>query len=389
MGVRAWIILSALALSRVAFGYQFQAVASLGPDLMARLHLDYAGLGSLIGAYMVPGLVAALPLGLLGRRFGDRAVLGGGLVLMTLGGLVGTSADSAFFIAAGRFVSGVGAVAMIVLQSKIIADWFRGQRFIPAISISVAAYPLGVGLSQIMHPVLVRHFGWSTAFLSGAAVAALAAGLFLACFRRAPHVEAVSHGVSFPSLRECWLLLLSGLIWTAYTAGYTGFLSYVPSLMATRGESLALTGLVIAIATWGTVPPTLIGGGLVGRFGAWRMFVVGTVALVIGMAGFGALDWPIVWAILVGVAGSLHPSVIMAIATLSARAENRAVGMGVFYTLYYAGGAVIPALCGRAADAYGSPAGAMFAASAVSAVAIPLYMLHRRFGAHATMLMRT
>ena len=35
MGFRAWVILAALVLARIGFGYQFQTVASLGPELMA------------------------------------------------------------------------------------------------------------------------------------------------------------------------------------------------------------------------------------------------------------------------------------------------------------------------------------------------------------------
>src|ERR1019366_10805641 len=39
--VRSWIVLAALAIARIAFGYQFQAVATLGPDLVTRFHLSY------------------------------------------------------------------------------------------------------------------------------------------------------------------------------------------------------------------------------------------------------------------------------------------------------------------------------------------------------------
>ena len=44
---------------------------------------------------MLPGVFVALPLGLLGRRFGDRLVLGAGLALMALGALVSFWAGTA------------------------------------------------------------------------------------------------------------------------------------------------------------------------------------------------------------------------------------------------------------------------------------------------------
>ena len=58
---------------------------------------------------------------------------------------------------------------MIVLQNKIIADWFAGRRFMWAISMSVAAYPIGVGLAQLVLPPLALAYGWQAAFLSDAA----------------------------------------------------------------------------------------------------------------------------------------------------------------------------------------------------------------------------
>jgi hypothetical protein len=108
MGVRPWFILAAVALARIGFGYQYKTVASLGPDLMRLFQFDYTTLGTLIGAFMMLG---------------------------------------AF-------------VAVIVLQNKIIADWFMGQRFMSAISVSVAAYPIGVGLAQLVLPPVALVYGW-------------------------------------------------------------------------------------------------------------------------------------------------------------------------------------------------------------------------------------
>jgi MFS family permease len=384
--LRAGLILAAVALARIGFGYQYQTVATLGPDLMERFQLDYAGLGTLIGAFMLLGGFLALPLGLLARRIGDRLVLGCGLLLMVLGPAVSALAAGPTGIGVGRSLAGAGAVAMIVLQNKVIADWFAGRSFMWAISVSVAAYPIGVGLAQLILPPLALAYGWQAAILSDAAPMVVALVLFLGSFRPSPYAAPTPSRFSLPGGRECLLLVIAGLIWTAYTAGYSGYTSYVPSLMAARGEGLALTGLVLTIATWGNVPATMAGAGLAERFGAFRIFLLGTAALVVGMTGAALLDWPVIFAVVVGIVGSFHPGVIMAVGTLSARPENRAVGMGLFYSIYYAGGAVAPALCGRAADLWGGAEGALLAAAILSALALPMYLLHRRLAEHGLML---
>jgi MFS family permease len=432
--LRPLAILAAILLARVGIGYQFQTVGSLGPTLIPLFGMDYIGFGKLIGAYMLMGTFVALPLGLAGGRFGDRLMVTAGLALMVAGAVVSALADAPDGIATGRIVCGVGGVALVVIQGKVVADWFHGRGFLLAVSASAAAYSMGVGLGQLTQPPLAAAFGWPAAFLAGGAIQAAALVLFLTSFHAPPPRVATpslamppgampkvamptvappcavpsrmmpplptpplpipapgarrARARHLPNQRECLLMAIAGLVWASYTSGYTGFLSYAPSLMAARGESMALTGVVVAIASWGSLPPTLFGAGLANRYGGFRIFLIGTGAVVIGIAGSALSDWPILWAIVLGVIGQIQPGVIQAVGTLSARVETRAAGMGIFYTIYYAAGTIVPALCGVAADWTGGPAGALLCAAAVSALAIPAFALHRRLVSHAAMLAR-
>lgn len=373
---RRWGFVAALALARVAFGFQFQSVASLGPELIARFQLDYAAMGTLIGLYMLPGIVVALPGGLLGRRFGERIVVGGGLALMALGSAWAGMATGPGGIGLGRVVAGAGAVTLIVMQGAMISDRFTGRSFMPVMSLLVGAFPVGAGLAGLAHGPAVAAFGWNGMFIMGAAIASVALVLFL--LTCGPGTKRATGQIwALPPRRECVLVVVAGLIWTSYNAGYYGFLSYIPSWMAARGHPAALTAAVMLVATWCNLPATLIGGSLAVRLGNWPVFLFGTSACVLAVGGPAVLDLPLVWGVLFGVAGSMQAGVIIAIGTLSARPENRATGMGLFYTTYYIGGTVLPALCGRAADLAGDPAGALLAAAGLTALGIPIYLLHR------------
>ena len=78
---KRWWCLGAITLARAAMGFQFQAVAAVGPLVVAgSLGLDKGQLGWLVGLYLLPGAVIALPGGLLGRRFGDKRLVLVGLV---------------------------------------------------------------------------------------------------------------------------------------------------------------------------------------------------------------------------------------------------------------------------------------------------------------------
>ena len=56
---RHWGTLWAMVLARIAFGYQIQTVASLGPDLRAAFGIEFATLGTLMGLMQLPGIVGA------------------------------------------------------------------------------------------------------------------------------------------------------------------------------------------------------------------------------------------------------------------------------------------------------------------------------------------
>src|SRR5690242_1570997 len=125
-GGSRWLVLAALVLARTAMAFQFQAVAALSSSVLAGFRIDYTQLGWLIGLYLLPGIVIAYPGGLLGRHFGDKRVALFGMMLMVAGGLL-TAAEDYWAVVVGRLISGVGAVLLNVLLTKMTTDWFAGR----------------------------------------------------------------------------------------------------------------------------------------------------------------------------------------------------------------------------------------------------------------------
>ena len=70
------------------------------------MSIGYTEIGTLIGLFMLPGVVIALPGGLLGQRFSDQRVCAFGLALMVLGGLLVGVSESYALAFAGRLLSG-------------------------------------------------------------------------------------------------------------------------------------------------------------------------------------------------------------------------------------------------------------------------------------------
>ncbi|MGA9251146.1 MAG: hypothetical protein WBV71_01730, partial [Roseobacter sp.] len=74
----AWKILLALTFARATMGVQFQSVPALSLYLTGDAGMSFIALGTLTGAYLLPGVVVALAGGWLSRSLGDaKSVLGG------------------------------------------------------------------------------------------------------------------------------------------------------------------------------------------------------------------------------------------------------------------------------------------------------------------------
>ena len=86
MPMRVWLILATVAIARIGAGMQTQSVGAVGPSLVEAMGLAYVALGTLIGAYSLPGIAVALPGSWLIARMGDRRMVLASLALMAIGG---------------------------------------------------------------------------------------------------------------------------------------------------------------------------------------------------------------------------------------------------------------------------------------------------------------
>ena len=190
---KRWLMLAVLFLARTAVAFQFQTVASVRPFLMDALAIDFAAFGLLIGLYLLPGVVIALPSGMLGQRFGAKQIMLVGLALMAVGGVLMGLASSFAVVAAGRLVAGIGAVFINVLGAKMIADWFVGREIVTAMAISIASWPFGLAVGLVLFGPLAESVGWSAVMHLGA-LSALAALLIVLMIYRDPGAVGRRHG---------------------------------------------------------------------------------------------------------------------------------------------------------------------------------------------------
>ena len=376
-----WRILAALTFARASMGFQFQSVAAVAPFLSAELALDKAQLGWLIGIYLLPGIAIALPGGLLGARFGDKRVTLIGLALMATGGLWLAHAGSFFEANAARFTSGAGAVVLNVLMTKMVADWFDGKERLLAMSLLINAWPIGIGIALLVLGPLGEFAGWHWAMATTAVFAACGFTALLGVYRApAASAQAAAAGIGLGVLnaREWRLLLIASLPWLLFNAAYQIMVSFLPSFFLESGLSVARSGATTALNTVILVVSVQAGGVILKRSQRPDLIchaaIIGWCATLLLLTG-GSL--PLLWIVLGGLIGGLSASAFVNLPAEFLRPESRGAGMGVFYTIYYLGSAVLPASAGVVYDMSGSARATLWMVAVLAFACVPALMLFR------------
>ena len=363
-----WVALALMFVTRTSMGFQFQSIGSLAPLVVADLGLSYAQLGTLIGLYLLPGVVLALPGGLIGQRVGDRRAVVASLALMVVGGLLTAWSDSFAGAAAGRLVSGGGSVLMNILLIKITADWFAGREMATAMAVILTAWPVGLGLATATLGSVATATSWRTAMVVAAVSAALGLIIMAVVFREAP-VRAAPGARAAPDRRDLGLAITSGVAWGAFNASLVGVIAFGPAMLVARGVSLGQAGFEISLAIWVTIVSVPLGGVLSDRVGRPDVFSIGG-ALAAGalLLALPMMPWAALGLVLVGMLIGGPPGPLTSMLPRALAPERLATGLGVSYTAYYVVMAAAQPLAGWLRDVTGNPATPIrFAAAAMAA----------------------
>jgi predicted MFS family arabinose efflux permease len=376
-----WLILFVLFLARTAMALQFQTVASTGPFLLDALAIDFASLGLLIGLYMLPGVVIALPGGVLGQRFGTKPVVLVGLATMFIGGVIMGLSSSFQLVAAGRLISGVGAVLFNVMITKMVADWFAGREIVTAMGILVSSWPFGLAIGLIVFSPLGAAYGWRVIMEIGA-LSSLAALVLVALLYRdppdMPRNDAAAR-FSFELSRREWLTVsIAGIVWALSNVGFIVLISFAPALFTQRGFTLAEASGIVSLIGWSLIPSIPLWSMAAERLGRPNLIMHGTFVIsAVAIAALPFAGWYVLPLAAIIVFNGAPPGLIMALPAQVLRAEHRATGMGVYYTVYYVAMALLPGGAGWARDLSGSAAAPiLFSAAMVLLCTVGLMLFH-------------
>ena len=302
-----WIVLALLFAVRVSTGIQYQAVASLSPQLMSGFVLSIADIGLLIGLYHAPGTILAFPGGAIGAWLGDKPVVLIGLALMAIGEIAAATAPTWPILMGARIVAGTGGILLNVMIIKMVADWFTSKETATAMAIIGNSAPAGIALALATIPWIASSGDRVLASISVVVYLVLAFVALAAAYKAPDEASAVAQRQSlWPERRVVVCLITAGLIYGLYNVGLVTILAFGPLMLTERGWSFAAGSSVTSLVLW-TVTISLPAGGLLAdRIGRRAMVLVcGLLAFAATMAVAPRVDAVFAIFVLLGITSGL------------------------------------------------------------------------------------
>lgn len=288
-GRRAWVIWTAgvaaylfAVMHRTTFGVSGVAAAErfeVGPDVLASFVLIQ------VAVY----LGMQVPAGLLLDRWGSRAMLATGSMVMGAGQLLLAVTTDLPLVYVGRVVVGAGDALMFVSMLALVPRWFPARNVPFLTQVSATTGQLGQVLSAVPFLVVLQAAGWTTAYGVAAALGVLMSVVVLAVVRNAPYDVGPVPSMSLPEIGRAiaavWRNPGTRLgFFTHMGSQFSGMvfalLWGVPYLVQGQGRSLAEAGALLSLFIAASVAFAPLMGVFAARHPLRRSWMVLSVILL-------------------------------------------------------------------------------------------------------------
>jgi MFS family permease len=385
----AWVIvalghlhvLSALGLAR--FGYTM-----ILPSMKEGLQLTYAETGWLATGNFIGYLLCSFLAGLLATRWPLRRLIPIGLLCL-VGGLGGTALATGFGHAlAARTFTGLASGAVNIPAMVLPTLWFAPHRRGMAAGIQTGGSGLGLILSGLFIPVIIRQFGpegWRHSWVFLAGLAGMVWVLTAGFLRNRPeevglhpygmHQAAPAPPAATPPWREVFAspaLWAMGAIYACFGFSYVIYATFFAAYLTKEG------GFTPAAAgqLWSVVGMLSLGSGLLWGSLADRIGKKFGLAIVFGLHAASFLTFAlaratpafVASALLFGLTAWSVPAIMAAAVGDYTRTPLVPAALGFITIIFGVGQAIGPPMAGWLADWTLSFSGAFLLASGMSLV---------------------
>ena len=316
-------------------GFDITAMAVTANAVGAELQLAEDQLGFVFSFSLAGMTLGAMFLASLSDVFGRRTVIIASLLVVGGSVLVTGYCNSLAALIGLRFISGLGAGALLASQATLASEYSPDKYRALSVAIVTAGYPLGAMMTGLVAGWIVPEFGWRGMFIAGGSVtlvmACLAYGLlpeslhFLCSKRPAGALDQVNHilkkfsvaaieqlppasnavstgaatGAAESSAAKMLKLLSPRhrrstlVLWSAFLMCFCTLyflMSWVPKMMVNAGFSSQIANYAFSLFNLGGVTGIFLLGALATRWRLSTLICVFLLAAASGMLLFAAVS---------------------------------------------------------------------------------------------------
>ncbi|HSF04243.1 MAG TPA: MFS transporter [Methylomirabilota bacterium] len=354
------------------------------PLWAAEFGLSFAQVGIIRTCYTGGMALFQIPAGVLAERWGERGLLFAGTALTALGFVAAGWAGGFVALLLILSVAGIGSSVQHPLSSSLISKVYEvgGRR--AALGTYNFSGDVGKAGAAALIALAAGIVGWRAAGAAYGLLGLVAAGALLIVLHRlgaggaSPATDDAGMPVRGWGIRDPRGFSALAAIGMIDNATRTGFITFLPFALITKGSTVAGVGTALALLFVGGAAGKFICGLVAERVGVIRTVILTETATAAGIAAIIVAPLPMALAILVplGVALNGTSSVLYGTVADLVMAERRSRAYGLYYTLSVGCSALAPTLYGIVGDAVGVAATLGIVATVVL-VTLPLCLVLR------------
>ena len=379
-----WRVLGVACLAHALHDGYSSMIYLLLPVWQAELGLNLAEIGILKTLYSGGMAVGQMPAARLGERWSERLLLFAGTLLTAAAVFAFHRATSALILGLLLVAGGLGASVQHPLASTLISKTYAGS----ALRTTLGTYNFAGDLGKVVVPgfltVLIAGLGWRTGTETLGALGVAIAVILL--------VTLVSRGASFGSqnrptaayrpalqhsIRRRGFAALS-VVGMLDSATRTGFLTFLPFVLAGKGANTAVIGAALSLIFAGGAAGKFACGALATRIGILRTVAVTEIGTALAIVLLLVLPLSVCFVLMpaLGVALNGTSSVLYGTVPDLAPKGREARAFGLFYTVTIGADALAPTVYGMVGDTIGLVRSIVLVAM-INLVILPLLVVLR------------
>jgi MFS family permease len=299
--LRPWVVWSTGLFAYIVAVLDRTTLGVSGLQAADRFAARPSVLSSFVVLQVIVYAAAQVPAGVLLDRFGSKALIAGGAVLMAAGQMTLALTESLPMAIAARAVVGLGDAVTFISVLRLVPNWFTPRQVPLVTQLTGICGQLGQVLSAVPFFGLLVGWGWTAAYASVAALGVLTVVLTVVLVQDTPphirvHRENLEVRATLARVRAVWLRPGTRLgffthMGTQFSVTVFALMWGVPYLTVAQGMSTGMAGSLLSISVAAAISSGIVIGLLTGRYPRRRSW------MVLAIIASNAAIWAVVLAL--------------------------------------------------------------------------------------------